>query len=286
MLTNELTELASTEHRPDGSSCRTLALADARRLSHHHAMPLKEVEIAALQLEIIPARYSRNSRTLSAQDQLKLLQTHAAIIGLGGLGGAVADLMARLGVGELTLVDGDIFEETNLNRQLLATTSRLGRAKVEVAEEHILDINPATAVRGFREFFTNDNGNRILEGVQLVIDCLDTIDARFCLEACCAPLQLPIVSAAVAGTCGQATVIFPGDAGYSRIYGNRSGDHGHNTGRGSEATLGTLGFAAHQLAAHQCAEALAVMLNRNAPLRNRLCLVDAADHTTELMELN
>lgn len=280
MLKDELQQLACTADRPDGSSCKTLSLTDARKLARQNNLSLMEIELAALQLEIIPARYSRNTKTLSAHDQMNLLQSHVAVIGLGGLGGAAADILARLGVGRLTLVDGDVFDETNLNRQLLATTSQLGRNKVDVARERIEDVNPAATIRGFKEFFSVDNGKQILSGVQLVVDCLDTIDARFCLAAWCTKLQLPIISAAVAGTSGQATTIFPGEAGYTVIYGDK-----RNSGRGIEATLGTLCIAAYQLATMQAAEALAILLGKHAPLRNKLCLVEVAEHSTELMDL-
>jgi molybdopterin-synthase adenylyltransferase len=285
MDTGQLADLLQTfakiRLRPDKSSYTSLLLADAWAIGKQTGLSLRQVENAALNAGILPERYSRNQKSLSCADQLRLLQSHVAIIGLGGLGGTVTEILARLGVGGLTLVDGDVFDESNLNRQLLSSPTRLGEKKASAAATRVRNINPAVEIRAMGEFFTAENGQTILTGAHLAIDCLDTIPARFLLEEACRKAGIPMVSAAIAGANGQATVVFPPDPGLQQIYG--SPDKAPQ--KGIEASLGTLPFAAVYMAAVQCAEATTILLNRPPELRNRLFLAEVSDHTSELLDL-
>lgn len=273
--------LGRRRQRPDQSSYTGLLLTDARTIAIKTGMSLREVEDTALAEGILPERYSRNQKYMSCPDQLRLLRAHVAIIGLGGLGGTVTEILARLGVGALTLVDGDVFDESNLNRQLLSSPGRLGQKKAPAAGERVREINPAVAVRVIEEFLTADNALAILAGIELAVDCLDTIAARFVLEEGCRLAAIPLVSAAIAGTSGQATTIFPGDPGLRLIYG-RSADA---PTKGVEAALGTLPFAAVYMAAVQCAEISTILLGKPPELRHRLLLAEICDHSAELVDL-
>jgi molybdopterin/thiamine biosynthesis adenylyltransferase len=280
-LTDVLRSLAKEKHRPDGSSYTSLLLADAYAIAKETGLSLRQVECAALSIEILPERYSRNQKSLSCADQLRLLQSHVAIIGLGGLGGAVTEILARLGVGGLTLVDGDVFDESNLNRQLLSSPARIGKKKALVAGSRVLEINPAVEARTITEFFTAERSESILIGVQLAVDCLDNIPARFMLEEACRKATIPMVSAAIAGASGQATAVFPSDPGLKLIYGAPE----KAPQKGVEASLGTLPFTAVYMAAVECAEATTILLGRPPELRNRLFLAEVGDHTSELLDL-
>ena len=280
-LSDLLDSRKRTKYRPDNSSYTSLLLSDACAIALRTGLSLQAVECAALAADILPERYSRNQKSLSCADQLRLLQSHVAIIGLGGLGGTVTEILARLGVGHLTLIDGDVFDESNLNRQLLSNTARLGEKKAEVAEARVRDINPAVTPRTFTEFFTAANSQTILAGVQLAVDCLDTIPARFVLEEACRKAGIPMVSAAIAGASGQATAIFPTDPGLQLIYGAKE----KAPLKGIEASLGTLPFAAVYMATVECAEVATILLGRPPELRHRLFLAEISDHTSELLEL-
>ncbi len=280
-LTDLLHTFAKEKCRPDHSSYASLLLADAYAITEETGLSLRQVECAALSEEILPERYSRNQKSLSCADQLRLLQSHVAIIGLGGLGGAVTEILARLGVGGLTLVDGDVFDESNLNRQLLSSPARIGAKKSLVAGARVLEINPAVEARTIAEFFTAANGAALLTGVQLAVDCLDNIPARFMLEDACRKAGIPMVSAAIAGASGQATAIFPSDPGLKLIYGAPE----KAPQKGLEASLGTLPFAALYMAAVECAEITTLLLGRPPELRNRLFLAEVDDHTSELVDL-
>ncbi|SHO46834.1 HesA/MoeB/ThiF family protein [Desulfopila aestuarii] len=278
-LLTEISRKAIKCNRPDSSEYLGLLYQDEMQIVQLTGYSHREVQVTALNNQIIPERYARNQRSISNEEQIRLLQTHVAIIGLGGLGGAVTEILARIGIGMLTLVDGDHFEDSNLNRQLLSSTDMLGRKKAEVAADRVASINPAVETRIFTEFFTQDNGSEILSGVNIGVDCLDTITARFVLEECCRTHDIPMVSAAIGGTSGQATVIQPGDPGLQLIY----GDPSKAPQKGVEATLGTLPFAATAMAAIECAEIVALAAGRPAQLRNKLLMADFSYHSMEII---
>lgn len=280
-LSDLLQRCMQQRSRPDNSSYQAILFADACRIAKETGMTLGEIECAALEAGIVPERYSRNQKSLSCADQLRLLRSHVAVIGLGGLGGTVTEILARLGVGRLTLVDGDVFDESNLNRQLLSSPALLGKAKAETARLRVEAINPAVEVKVVSEFFSEKNGQAILQTVQLAIDCLDTIADRFILEKNCKTASIPLVSAAIGGSSGQATVIFPEDPGLRDIYGRPD----KAPKRGIEAAMGTLAFGAVYMAAVECAEATTILLDRPSELRNKLFLSEISDHTTELFSL-
>lgn len=280
-LTEMLQAAGQLKLRPDGSSYTSLFFVDERAIAAQIGKHLREVECAALDLEIVPERYSRNRKYFSCEDQLRLLNSHVAVIGLGGLGGTVTEILARLGVGHLTLVDGDSFDESNLNRQILSSPSKLGQEKALAAGERVAEINPAVTVREVAEFFTAVNGPAILTGVQLAADCLDSIGDRFLLEDMCGKAGIPMVSAAIGGTSGQAIAVFPGDPGLRQIYGAPE----KAPARGIEASLGTLPFGAIYMAAVECAEITTILLGKPPELRNRLMLAEISEHTAEVIRL-
>lgn len=282
-LLSDLVSLHSQQRfRPDKSSYNAILLADELKIAAKTGLALREIEFAALKAGVLPERYSRNQKSLTNEDQLQLLRSHVAVIGLGGLGGTVTEILTRLGIGRLTLVDGDSFDESNLNRQLLSSIAALGKSKAETARIHVQEINPVVEVKAVSQFFSADNGGTILNNVDLVVDCLDTIADRFVLEDACRKAGIVLVSAAIGGSSGQATVTFPEDPGLKRIYGAPA----EAPTRGIEASMGTLPFAAIYMAAVECAEVATILLGKPSELRNKLFLAETSDHTTELFTLH
>ena len=270
-----------TRTRPDKTVYSALFFADEVAIAKETGMSLLEVECAALYENILPERYSRNQKSLTNTDQLKLLQSRVAIIGLGGLGGTVTEILARIGIGSLTLVDGDYFDESNLNRQILSTPALLGASKAKTAHNRVNEINPAIKVTSVQEFLTDSNGETLLTDTQLAVDCLDTIAARFVLEKACKSTEIPLVSAAIGGSTGQATVIFPEDPGLRLIYGPID----KTAQSGIEATLGTLPYAAMYMAAVQCAEITNILLGAASELKNKLFIADVQEHSADVITL-
>ena len=125
-----------------------LTWARESEAAHRFGVSLRDVEDAALRAGILPLRYLRNRNTIGIGQQLRLLRSRVAVIGCGGLGGHVIEALARLGVGSITAVDPDVFEESNLNRQVFSSINVLGRNKAEVAAERVAEIiRPSRACR-------------------------------------------------------------------------------------------------------------------------------------------
>ena len=128
-----------------------------------------------------------------ALDRLAL--SHVAVFGLGGVGGYVTEALTRAGVGRLTLIDGDIVDETNLNRQLLATRQTVGRDKSEVARERVQSINPACAVDARKLFYAAESADEIdFAGFDYVADCIDTVFSKLLIIEKCAQCDTPVLS--------------------------------------------------------------------------------------------
>lgn len=130
------------------------------------------------------------------QEALDRLQaSHVAVFGIGGVGGHCVEALARSGVGALDLIDNDTVSLTNLNRQLIALHSTVGRYKVDVMAERIADINPGCRVKTFRTFYLPENAEQFdLCQYDYVIDCVDTVTAKLELAQRCHNLGVPLIS--------------------------------------------------------------------------------------------
>ena len=233
--------------------------------------------------EDLSSRYARNRETLSLEDQERLGRQRVAVLGLGGLGGGVCEMLARVGVGYLTLVDGDRFEASNLNRQLLSREDILGQSKAEAAAQRVAAVNSQVRVQTFDTFAGADTIGTMIEGADLLIDCLDAIDDRFMAQDAAQAAGIPLVSGAIAGSSGQVTVILPGDRGFELIYGPRSREG--RPEKGVEQITGNLAPTAMFVAALQVSECIKVLLGRENILVNRLLVADLFQNSYEMIEL-
>lgn len=231
--------------------------------------------------QAITGRYTRNFDTLSPVEQDKLGRSRVVIIGLGGLGGGVMEMLARVGVGHLTLIDGDVFDETNLNRQLLSQESLIGVSKAKVARKRVNDINAEVRVRHFAGYVDDTNLYSYIKDADVVMDCLDSIDTRFMLQDAAQKARVPVVSGAIAGVTGQVTTIFPGDMGYELIYGKKS----RQQSKGVETKTGNISYCALFVAALQSSECVKVLLNRGQVLQNKLLIAQLWSNTFEVVNL-
>ena len=126
----------------------------------------------------------------------RLKRARVAVFGIGGVGGYVVEAFARSGVGALDLIDHDKVSRSNLNRQIIATCSTLGRYKVDVAEERIHDINPDCCVRTYRTFFLPETaGSFDFQDYDYVVDAVDTVTAKLLLAETAQKNDVPIISA-------------------------------------------------------------------------------------------
>lgn len=164
------------------------------------------------------ARYVRNIPALSEEECLTLRQKKLLLVGCGGLGGHILEQLARIGVGAIRVVDGDVFEETNLNRQLLSEVSILGSGKAKAAADRIRRVNPDVMVESAAEFLTEENAAMLLHGCDAVLDALDNIPSRKILAAACAEAGIPYIYGAISGWVAQAGVSMPGDGLIELLY--------------------------------------------------------------------
>ena len=138
--------------------------------------------------------FSRTELLIGKEALNKLKQAKVAIFGIGGVGSYVVEGLARAGVGHFVLIDHDDVSLTNINRQLIATTKTVGRKKVDVAKERVLDINPEALVDIYPTFFNEDTKNMIDSTVSYIVDAIDTVTSKLQLIELAKELNLPIIS--------------------------------------------------------------------------------------------
>ncbi len=226
-------------------------------------------------------RYDRNFNTLSRKEQEKLGRSKVVIAGLGGLGGGVCEMLARVGVGHLTVIDGDSFDASNLNRQLLSREDLLGVPKAQAALERIQAINSEVTVEQKKEFLDESNLYDRIKDAHVAMDCLDAIDTRFKLQEAAQKAGVPIVSGAIAGVSAQVTTIFPGDLGYELIY----GDKDKAQSKGVETQTGNIAYCALFTATIQASECIKILLDRGDLLRNKLLVAELWSNTFDVLDL-
>jgi molybdopterin/thiamine biosynthesis adenylyltransferase len=231
-------------------------------------LTIAEVEAAILHAKLLPARYQRNQQMISTAQQLRLFQSTVAVVGCGGLGGYILEELARLGVGQIVAIDPDVFEEHNLNRQLLSTVELLGTAKVDAAVERLAAINPAVTVKPINAAFNSEDGREMLVAVDLVIDAVDNILARLDLAEVCRQLNIPLVHGAIAGWFGQVVTVEPGDETVKKLYGQWAG------GKGVEAKLGNPSFTPAVAASLQVSEACKLLLGQGRLMRKKMLSIN------------
>ena len=242
------------------------SIADACQCTVH------DVYSQALTLGICPYRYLRNREAISLKEQLRLVKSRVAVIGAGGLGGQVILLLARMGIGTLVVVDYDVFDETNLNRQALSSMETLGKQKPEAAAATVSSINPGVKVIPCQVKLDSSNAPEILTGANVVVDALDNVQDRFLLERTTKKLGIPLVHGALAGFEGQVMTIFPDDPGLKHLYRNEGA--GGDKSKRPESILGVPTLTPALIATLEAMEVLKIILKREKIFRNTMVHVD------------
>lgn len=218
-------------------------------------------------------RYARNG-IFSKEDMDILKSSSVAVIGCGGLGGYIAEMLCRVGVGELILVDGDVFDETNLNRQILSTTRNINESKAVAAKRRLESIDPEICIKLWETYLDEKNGNQIVQSCNVVVDALDSINTRFLLQDICEVEKIPMVHGAIAGWYGQVATIYPGDKLLNRVYNSKKKD-------GIEKKIGNPSFTPAQVASIQVSEVIKILLRRGEILRNEILYIDLLSNEYE-----
>lgn len=152
--------------------------------------------------------FSRNELFWGEENQKLLSSKHVAVLGLGGVGGFCAEALARAGVGELTIIDFDTVSETNINRQLVALHSTVGKSKAELFESRLKDINPEIKLNIVDDFYSGDLN---LSNVDFVADAIDTMRSKIELLETCVKQNIPVISSMGAGNRIDPTKLYISD---------------------------------------------------------------------------
>jgi molybdopterin/thiamine biosynthesis adenylyltransferase len=274
-LLKRIRESAETEDHIE-----VIALDRARALAREFDVPPREVELTALETHVLPRRYLRSLGTVGWEGQIKLLRSTVAVVGLGGLGGNVVEGLARMGVGRLVVVDGDVFLDHNLNRQALSVEAGVGLLKAEAARTRVGEINAAVEVIAYPEEATRENLPQLLDGAEVVVDALDRLPTRLVLQEVAQETGIPMVHGAVAGYVGQVMTIFPGDEGLRALFGESNVPQ-----QGIEVQLGCPAATPMMVAAWQVQEVLKILLGQGQLLRHKMLLMDAEAGMVEFLEI-
>lgn len=234
-----------------------------------------EAEDAILAAGFLPARYRRNQQSISTPLQLRLHRSSVAVVGCGGLGGYAIEELSRLGVGHLIAIDPDVFEEHNLNRQLLSCPAAIGQNKAMAAARRVADINPAVTVRPVQAAFSPETAADQLATVDVVVDASDSVPIRLQLVESCARLEIPLVHGAIAGWYGHVCTVMPGDRTLQHLYGRLAET------KGVEVRFGNPSFTPAVIASVEVAEVCKILLGQGNLLRNQLLLIDLLDMEME-----
>jgi len=220
-------------------------------------------------------RYSRHILLdeIGIEGQEKLLAAHALIIGAGGLGSPVALYLASAGVGRITLVDDDVVDLTNLQRQILHTTARVGQAKAASGQQTLAEINPDVEVIALRERADDDRLHALVTSASVVLDCTDNFRTRHAINQACVNARVPLVSGAAIRMDGQVAVfdtrggdsacyacLFPPDQVFEEV---------------QCSTMGVFAPLVGIIGTVQAAEALKLVMGIGESLANRLLMLDA-----------
>jgi molybdopterin/thiamine biosynthesis adenylyltransferase len=230
-------------------------------------------------------RYSRHVLIpeVGEEGQQKLLESRILLVGAGGLGSPASLYLAAAGVGTLGIVDADIVDETNLQRQIVHSTARLGQAKVKSAAETITALNPDVTVEAFEERLTSENADRIIgAGWDVIVDGADNFPTRYLVNDASVWHDIPVVHGSIYRFEGQATVFKPREGPCYRCLFPQPPPPELAP---SCAEGGVLGVLPGVIGSLQANEALKLALGIGSPLLGRLLLFDALTATFDEVAL-
>lgn len=230
------------------------------------------------------ARYSRHLLIpeVGQEGQRKLKAASVLIVGAGGLGSAVALYLAAAGIGRIGLVDDDVVEISNLQRQVLFTTSDNSKAKVDSAREHLLALNPTISVDSIRERFTTESAERIAAGYDILVDCADNFGTRYLISDLCVLTSRSDVYGAVSRFEGQVS-IFDARSGpcYRCLFPNPLPPELTS----DNSKMGVLGVLPGVIGTLQATEVIKLALNLGQPLIGRMIAFDALTSTFQTLKV-
>ncbi|MCU6434976.1 molybdopterin-synthase adenylyltransferase MoeB [Undibacterium sp. Jales W-56] len=220
-------------------------------------------------------RYSRHILLdqIGIEGQEKIQSAHALIIGAGGLGSPAALYLASAGVGTITLVDHDTVDLTNLQRQIVHNTARIGHSKVSSARQALQEINPEIKIVALQEKAGDARLRELVQAASIVLDCCDNFGTRHAVNQVCVEFAVPLISGAAIRFDGQISVFDPRDAAspcYACLF-----PPDQELEEVLCSTMGVFAPLVGIIGSMQAAEALKVIMGIGQPLTGRLLLLDA-----------
>ena len=229
-------------------------------------------------------RYSRHIilPEVGESGQQKLLRSKVLLVGTGGLGCPSALYLAAAGVGTLGLVDADVVDRSNLQRQILSGESDVGRPKVEAARDRLLDLNPGVAINAYHELLTSHNIMDIIADYDIVVNGCDNFPTRYLVNDAAVLTGKPVVDGSIFRFEGQATVYRPGDGPCYRCLYPEPPPPGEVP---SCAEGGVLGVLPGIIGVIQATEVVKLVLGAGDPLVGRMLVYDAMDMKFRVLKL-
>lgn len=226
-----------------------------------------------------PIRYKRNieQNGITQQAQEKLFNARVLVMGAGGLGSGVIMNLAALGVGQIKIIDGDIIEESNFNRQIIHKYRNIGRAKVISAKDWVQEYNPDIKVELDKIKINELNYFNIIQGYDIIIDCFDSYESKYMLNEIAIRHKKILIHGATQGFCGQVTTIAPDKTGCLECVMQKPKNI-------KETVLASLSPVVNTISALQAQEALKIITGIGSPLLNKLLVFDGL--TSEFKTLN
>ncbi len=161
---------------------------------------------------------SRQMGVVTKSEQKRLRDANITVIGCGGIGGATTEMLVRMGVGNLTIIDKDTFDVSNINRQLMSSFYSVGKSKVNTTYEILKSINPFVNITAFEEELKEDNVEKIIKGSDIVIDALDNLVTRITVSRHTFDSGIPFIHGAIHGTMGQVSVFTEDTPTYEELF--------------------------------------------------------------------
>ena len=224
-------------------------------------------------------RYNRQLKIpdFGEESQKKLIDSHIAIVGIGGLGCASATYLTAAGVGRITIIDFDVVELSNLNRQVLYWEDEIGEKKVFVAQRKLSKLNPHAEIIAICDKVTEENISEFISGAQIVLDGLDNFSTRLVVNSACVRHRIPFIHGGVSRFRGLVTTILPGEtACLACLY-----PEGSPGGEG----LGVLGFVPAVIANLQALEAIKLLIGQGPALAGKVLRFNGNDMKFRMDEL-
>ncbi|MFV0379996.1 MAG: HesA/MoeB/ThiF family protein [Anaerorhabdus sp.] len=228
---------------------------------------------------MLKKRYKKNMNCFS-KEELEVLHTkRIAVVGCGGLGGYVIQALSRFGIKSLTIIDKDYFDISNLNRQVFSSEENIGRAKVNVISSELKKINSSLKVISYQCMLDEKNVEHVLCEVDIIIDCVDNIEARKIMASFAKEKKIPLIHGAIAGYYGQISTILPEDKTMEILYPK------NQEIETIEKDLGNPSFTPMCIASIQVSECLKCLLGYKDILHNKIMHIDLLRNDFEVIEI-